>query len=297
MSSLALDQMERFGSEGEEACFAAVSDAGYEGVQLHVEFTSRQVAACRRVGLRMAGSGRVNSPSDARLIAEKASASGFDCVTLHAGWGMEDHSDALRLLEAVLEASSACGIPLFVETHRATVFQDIWRTVQFLSELPEIRVNGDFSHWYTGLEFVYGGFEAKMRFIEPVLERVRFLHGRIGDPGSMQIDIGHGSEEGRPFVSHFRSLWTASMKYFLRSAVPGDFLCFVPELLSPRIYYARTFQRADGTLREESDRWSQSLVLCEIARSCFQLASAAEDRNLPWPSSNKVSLTGDVPQE
>jgi hypothetical protein len=101
-----------------------------------------------------------------------------------------------------------------------------------------------------------------------VLERVRFLHGRIGNPGSMQVDIGNGEEAERPFVGHFRALWTASMRGFLASAKPGDMLPFVPELLAPAIYYARTFGG-----QEESDRWQQSLVLCRIARECFQAAS------------------------
>ena len=42
-----------------------------------------------------------------------------------------------------------------------------------------------------------------------------------------------------------------------------DYILFVPELLSPRIYYARTY---------EEDRWSQSQILVRIARECFAAA-------------------------
>jgi hypothetical protein len=188
---------------------------------------------------------------------------------------MEDEADGLRLLEGVIQTSEQFRIPLFVETHSATIFQDIWRTVRFVNRLPEIRINGDFSHWYTGLEFVYGGFETKMQFIAPVLERVRFLHGRIGNPGSMQVDIGGGEDAGQPFVAHFRQLWTASMTRFLENAGPGDFLCFVPELLAPRIYYGRAFRAPNGEIVNESDRWAQSQVLCEMARGCFDAALKA----------------------
>ena len=187
---------------------------------------------------------------------------------------MEDDDEASRIIEAVLDSSARFGIPLYIETHRATIFQDIWRTVQFIRKHPDVRVNGDFSHWYTGQEFVYGGFEAKMQFIEPVLERVRFLHGRIGNPGSIQVDIG---EDEAPYIGHFRALWTRSMEHFLRQASPGDFLCFVPELLSPRIYYGRVFRDAGGELREESDRWTQSLVLRKIAQDCFVKAQTLSD--------------------
>ncbi|MGC4051475.1 MAG: hypothetical protein QM757_19160 [Paludibaculum sp.] len=102
-----------------------------------------------------------------------------------------------------------------------------------------------------------------------MLERVRFLHGRIGNPGCMQVDIGDADETAHPYVAHFRMLWTRAMEYFLRQAEPGACLYFVPELLSPSIYYGRTYRDPDGMVREECDRWQQSLLLCELARRCF----------------------------
>jgi hypothetical protein len=46
----------------------------------------------------------------------------------------------------------------------------------------------------------------------------------------------------------------------------------VPELLAPRIYYARTFRNAEGVPIEESDRWEQSLLLKQIAEACLEEA-------------------------
>jgi hypothetical protein len=145
----------------------------------------------------------------------------------------------------------------------------MWRTVQFVKRFPEIRLNGDFSHWYTGLEMVYGGFRNKFQFIRPVLERVSFLHGRIGDPGSMQVDIGSGDAGIHPYVADFRELWSASFAGFLDRAGVGDYILFVPELLSPRIYYARRLAGSGSARMEESDRWEQALVLRRIAEECW----------------------------
>jgi hypothetical protein len=36
------------------------------------------------------------------------------------------------------------------------------------------------------------------------------------------------------------------MSEFLRRAAPGDYLCFAPELLSAKIYYAREFAEGSG---------------------------------------------------
>lgn len=255
-----------------EALLTTIRGAGYDGVQFIAPVTHEERAVCTRLGLGYASLGRVNEPSEMAPLAERFAEEGVECATLHAGWGLEDDDVACRLIEAVLAASDRYRVPLYVETHRATIFQDPWRTVQFVKRFPELRFNGDFSHWYTGLEMVYGGFENKLEFIRPVLERVRFIHGRIGNPGSMQVDVGEGDAERHPYVAHFRALWTEAFRGFLGSASSGDYILFVPELLSPRIYYARLLRSASGEFVEESDRWEQSQVLCHIAEECFAAA-------------------------
>ena len=55
------------------------------------------------------------------------------------------------------------------------MFQDMYRTVRAVERNPEIMINGDFSHWYTGQEMPYGDWEQKLAFIQPVFDRVGFL--------------------------------------------------------------------------------------------------------------------------
>ncbi len=181
------------------------------------------------------------------------------------------------MIEAVLEASLQVGIPMFAETHPATIFQDPWRSVQFAKRFPELRFNGDFSNWYTGCEFVYGGFESKMKFIAPILHKTRFLHGRIENPGCIQVDVGDGDVDRHPYVAHYRSMWTEAFAGFLSDPDAHDVIWFAPELLAADIYFARTFAGL-----EESDRWEQSLVLCRIAKECFAQAMTrvGEDQRL-----------------
>jgi hypothetical protein len=269
MNLMALDGMPEFAGRELPSTLETIRDAGFEGVQFADPPDESTLAVCRRLGLRMTGSGRVNNPSDSAALACRLSDEGMAGGTVHAGWGLEDDSEAGQLIDSVLSAADKYRIPLYVETHRATIFQDMWRTVQFLQAFPELRFNGDFSHWYTGLEMVYGGFEKKLAFIAPVLERVRFLHGRIGNPGCIQVDIEDGDPARHPYVAHFKQLWTASFQGFLADAAPGDYICFTPELLASGIYYARTFKTQAGELSAENNRWQQSLLLASIGRECF----------------------------
>jgi hypothetical protein len=257
----------------------AIREAGYDGVQFVEPLEKNLIPECKRLGLGVCGSGRVNRTEDAFRLAEEARQSDLEALTLHVGWGYEDDRVAVALIKAVLEASRRFQIPMYVETHRATIFQDQWRTVRFVKGFPDLKFNGDFSHWYTGLEMVYGDFEQKLSFIQPVIERVHFMHGRIGNPGCMQVDIGDLTTALElPFVKHFQRLWKGVFQAYLRRSDCASPFCFTVELLASDVYYAREFEG-----KEESDRWQQSLLVCEIARRCFSDAqrSADEESNQP----------------
>jgi len=248
---------------------AALAEARYDGAQFVEPLTAGQAASCEQLGLGCAGGGRINMPAEADPLAARLKDEGMECATVHVGWGMEDDVEVARLIEATLAAEEKHRLPIYFETHRATIFQDMWRTVQFVRRFPEIRFNIDLSHWYTGQEMVYGGVEKKLTFIEPVLERAGFIHGRIGNPGCMQVNLDDGDEGRHPYIAHFRAMWTRCFAEFKKHAGAGDYICFTTELLAPDIYYGRVFPHADGVLAEECDRWEQSLLLCRIARRCF----------------------------
>lgn len=250
----------------ERQILEGVKAAGIQGVQ------DANADLCRELDLGVTGSHRVNLVGEIEPVAAKAKAEGRACLTLHVGWGMESEDESFRLVEDVLATSEKYDLPLYIESHRATITQDIWRTIQIVNKFPEIRFNGDFSHWYTGLEMPNGGVENKLAFLAPVFERTRFIQARIGNSGSIQVDIGDG--KNRDYVDHFKDMWTRSFAGFLASAQPGDYICFAPELLSPTHNYARLFKNAEGELVEEGDRWQQALLYLDIARECFTTAKA-----------------------
>jgi len=226
---LALDGL----SVPEDGWMRAIRNAGFDGIQFIEPLETSLVSEGRDSGLGICGSGRVNTPSDAYRLADEARSEGLECLTLHVGWGYEDNNEADALIESVLDASVKHHLPMYVETHRATIFQDLWRTVQFAHKYGDLKFNGDFSHWYTGSEMVYGDFEKKAAFIQSVIDRVHFLHGRIGDPGCMQVDIGEIDHARQlPYVRHFQTLWTRVFTAFLQRSRPGESFIFTTELLA-----------------------------------------------------------------
>ena len=242
----------------------AVRDAGFALIQ------DGEDDLALAAGLERAGMGRVTRTGEARHLAEEGRERGLSSITLHVGTGFESDDEADALVVEILHASAAHDIPLFIETHRATITQDPWRTLRLVERHPDIRFTGDFSHWYTGVELVYGEWDAKLDALQPVFDRVRFLHGRIGTPGCIQVDVGEGRNE--PYVAHFVEIWSRVFEAFLRGAEADEQIVFAPELLSPANYYALRIRTASGQLAEVGDRWEQAFVLCDLAAGAFVTA-------------------------
>ncbi|HEY8356546.1 MAG TPA: hypothetical protein VIL30_03705 [Ramlibacter sp.] len=254
---------------------------GYQAVQ---GTDDRAFAAA---GLVTYGSGSVHEPHEALQVLGHQQAIGHAATTLHVGTGFEDEEEGVALLQAIVEASEQLGHPAYIETHRATVTQDIWRTLQWIKRVPNIRFNADFSHWYTGLEMPYGNFNRKLDQMAPIFDRVRFIHGRVGNGCSMQVSVAPGTR-GELHLASFVEMWRRCFDAFLLQG--GDrSIVFAPELLpawvgpqrgSNFIDYASTFVDAFGVEQEFSDRWVEAKILSEAARRSFELAKAANEPSL-----------------
>jgi hypothetical protein len=257
------------GLKGDEALHKLKED-GFEGVQV-TDLNPRSEV------LPYCGLDRINTPGEVEDVFKRHKDLGDSCITLHLAWGIEDDDEMDRLVGAVLEASAQYSLPAFVETHRATLTQDMWRTVQLLKRHPSLLLNADYSHYYCGQEMVYGGLDMKLKFMAPIFERTGFMHGRIAAPGAMQMPVEAVDQvprlaTGVDYLADFKRMWTLAMRGFKQNAGPGDVLIFAPELLTSQFYYARVFPDASGTLREESDRYAQARLYRELALGCFNHA-------------------------
>src|SRR6218665_2653803 len=78
------------------------------------------------------GPSRIDQPATAGANAARHVARGHRWLARHAGAGLEDEAQASRLVEALLTAADKHRFAVFLETHRATITQDLWRTVQLV---------------------------------------------------------------------------------------------------------------------------------------------------------------------
>ncbi len=252
---------------------------GHEAVQIW-QPTAEAAQAARDAGLAVTGICRALTPPDVDSIVREQRDLGCEITTLHVGHSFETDAEMDALAAAVLEASARRGHPIYVETHRGTMAQDLRRTLDLVERFPELRFNADLSHWYTGHELTYGGeFYDRAARLQPVFERVRFLHARVGNPGCIQT----GLDDPGDYMSHFRWMWQRCFEGFLRGAQPGDFLSFNAELLPQKmgadfwLHYAQPRREliGDALGGEPSDRYDDAARLWQIASECFETARMA----------------------
>ena len=106
MNLMALDSLPQSSTGPHQGSFrerlSRIQSAGFDGVQFAIRAKPEQLSDCRALGLDVAGSGRVNSPTESPALAEQLAGEGYECATLHVGWGIESDDEAVRLLESTL---------------------------------------------------------------------------------------------------------------------------------------------------------------------------------------------------
>lgn len=247
-----------------EEILREISKAGFDGMQAPAEWGD----AVRAAGLRFCTNDKANTPAEVHQAAAKVRDCGAEFATLHLGWGDESDAEMDALSAATLDAAAKYNVALWPETHRATILQDVWRTLRLLERFPSLRLNLDLSHYYCSQEIVYRGFEANAAGWQPILKRVACFHGRVSNAHAMQIplaDPGYGQH-----LFQFKQLWRQAMAYWLQQAGANDTLVFIPELGPPSSGYALSIPAPGGKRTELADRWSEMQLLAQIARELFK---------------------------
>jgi hypothetical protein len=171
----------------------------------------------------------------------------------------EGAAELRRCLQIVDEA----GFDAVVETHRDRLTTDLRFTLQLMDAVPEMRMNGDLSHFVVGQEFAWPVGEDDHALIRRVLERCDMFHGRVASREQVQIPISW--DYHRPWLDLFLAWWEIGFRAWRERSEPGAELYFVPEL-GPPMWYAIT--GPDG--EEMSDRWQEALMLKEHVRAIWE---------------------------
>ncbi len=186
-------------------------------------------------------------------------------VNAHAGTATMGEDETCDYVNRLYDAAEEAGVRLVIETHRGRITQDLYRTARLCDRIPRLRFNMDVSHLVLCAERD-GPTQDMAACLDPILDRVEMVHGRVSNGQQIQVAVGDGS---LPREQRYVGLWAEAFRRWRRRSPAGASIVFVPELGPPN------YAILDGQGREFSDRWSQSLRIREMAQKAWAMAASA----------------------
>ena len=170
-------------------------------------------------------------------------------------------ADAVNDVRRWIAEADDRNIPLLFETHRDSLLNDLYFTLQLLDLVPEMRLCADLSHFVVDREMRAPIGERDRAHIRSILNRSDCFQGRIASREQVQIQIDFPQHQ--QWVEIFRGWWKEGMRAWRKRNDDDATLIFLCELGPPP--YAIT----DGEQNELSDRWRESLTIRDWVRTIW----------------------------
>lgn len=158
------------------------------------------------------------------------------------------------------------GVPIQFETHRDSITNDLFATVQLLDAVPEMRMAADLSHYVVDREMLHPIRLEYQALVSRILERSDSFQGRVASRNQVQLPIGF--PQHAKWVSTFLDWWSQGLASWSRRSGPDDTAIFLCELGPPE--YAIT--GADGN--ELSDRREEAKAIRAMVRERWDAVQA-----------------------
>ncbi|HEX4054854.1 MAG TPA: hypothetical protein VHX86_11365 [Tepidisphaeraceae bacterium] len=198
-----------------------MAGAGFSGFEAHCqsEQNADELAAMLRERGLAIGYSAVGAEADDLLAPlELAHRMRADYLSVRVTGSLKSSPQIAHILKEMYDLVNDAGLPLFIETHGASVTQDLRRTVKVVKRFKKVRLTGDVSHYAAVGEFGPAWSEDVWDHFQRIADRSGNWHGRLGDDAA-------SSETAQ----QFKRLWTIGFGAWLKKARPGDVLPFCCE--------------------------------------------------------------------
>ena len=247
-------------SWSQEQKFEMIAEAGYAGVALDFAWNDLDDArAClplmQHYDLGCALIAFPTSAEDLQGVIDLAADFETRYIAINARYFPWTPQEAEPRVRRWLEMGHKANIPVYLETHRLTLTNDVVFTLDLMDLIPELEMVADLSHILVAREFPQPIDPLSSELIDRILKRTATFQGRIGSREQIQVPLGF--PQHAYWEQLFADWWQQGFRYWRQRNDANATLNFLCEL-GPAPY-AITGQ--DGF--ELSDRWEEGLLLKE----------------------------------
>jgi hypothetical protein len=242
--------------------FQMIADAGYDGVSIDPSVAEISAYAevgplCKQHNLGCMVNAFPYSLDDMQPILEFAKELDACMVNVIGGVMPVYASDAIPVIQRWRDDAERIGMPMIFETHRDSLLNDMFYTLQVLDAVPDLRLCADLSHFVVDREMRIPLGEADTAYIQRILEHSDSFQGRVANREQVQVQIDFPQHQ--EWVTTFKAWWRTGMQLWRERNTSDATLRFLCELGPPP--YAIT----DADQKELSDRWVEALQIRQWA--------------------------------
>jgi len=169
---------------------------------------------------------------------------------------------AVPVVERWMDDAEQAGLPLLFETHRDSLLNDLYYTLQLLELAPDMRLCADLSHFVIDREMRAPITATDQAHVERILRQSDCFQGRVANREQVQVQIDFPQHQ--EWVAIFKGWWRSGMRSWRQRNASNATLVFLCELGPPP--YAMT----DRNRRELSDRWDEALQIRAWVRDIWR---------------------------
>ena len=241
-----------------EESFRMVAEAGYDGMCLdpsvsEIPQTVELKPLFEEHGLGVMVNAFPFNINDMRPLYDMANELNASQVNIIGGVMPIKPEDAVPVIEQWMVEGQDAGLPVLFETHRDSLLNDLYYTLQVIDLVPDMRLCADLSHFVVDREMREPIGERDQAWIDRILDRSDCFQGRVANREQVQVQIDFPQHQ--QWVGIFRDWWKNGMRRWRVRNADDATLIFLCELGPPP--YAIT----DGERRELSDRWEEALTI------------------------------------
>lgn len=258
-----------------EENFRRVAEAGYDGICL--DPAAGEADVCRKLkplfehhGLGCMINAFPYCDDDMMVLFDLAEALEARQVNAISGIMPIRPEEAAPYVQRWIDEAQSRGITLLFETHRDSLLNDLYFTLQLIELVPEMRLCADLSHFVLDREMRAPISATDQAHINTLLGRSDCFQGRVANREQIQVQIDFPQHQ--EWVGIFRDWWRAGIQSWRERSAGDATLIFLCELGPPP--YAMT----DADQKELSDRWEEALTIRRWVQETWQSLDNAANK-------------------